>query len=387
MVQAFPFSGILNFDDSDEVINPSHHKDARNIVFRGTQPNLRAENTPGSVEIQNNLLVSAGINKTIGKYYDAVGKRIFFFMYNSFLVHGIYVYNTTSNTFQILVLNPNSATDILGFTASGTITGINIIYGDSSQGDILCYVDSLGRPSKININRALAGGYGTFQRSFLDVAKEPAEIMPYVVYENDASNTVNNLRKKLFRIKVRWVFDDQDKSVTSSQSEMPLPYNSLNQDTDTDPTKNCRLAITYQTGPANVKKIEILASNSNGVTMSDFYLVASLDKAVENIPNNDLATYIFYNDKGYNFIDINESNQVQDYVPISCGAQALLNGNVLSYGNITEGYPNLMNFGDGTNTSYITSEPVPSFMGPIAHRLLQLNLGIVGLVLALFMQY
>jgi hypothetical protein len=363
MVQAFPFSGVMNLDDPDEVINPAHLKEVRNVQFKGTQPNLRAENVPGSVEIAGSPIIPVGVNKTIGKFYDAIGKRIFFFVYNSNNIHGVYVYNTLSSTYQTLVINPNSLSDILVFTASGTITSINIIYGDSTQGDILCWVDSVGRPSKININRALAGGYGTFQKSYLDVAKEPADIPPYVVYERDTSSTINNLRKKLFRVKVRWVFDDQDKAVTSSQSEMPLPYNAFDQAIDTDPTYNCRLAITYQTGPPNVKKIEILASNSIGALMSDFYLIASIDKAVDNIPSNDVATYLFYNDKGYTYIDINESNQIFDYVPIACGAQALLNGNVLSYGNITEGYPNLTNFSDGTNTSYITSEAVPYYYG------------------------
>lgn len=362
MVQAFPFVGFMNTDDPDEVINPAHHKDARNIVFKGTLPNLRVENVPGTIEVPNSLLPGTGVNKNIGKLYDAIGKRIFFFNYNSSGSHGIQVYNTIAGTFQILVqVGTNTTGDPLGFTVNGIITSINIIYGDSVQGDILSYVDSLGRPSKVNINRALSGGYGSIQRSFLEVAKEPASIPPYVVYEDDATNAINNCRKKLFRVKVRWVFDDQDKSVTSSQSEMPIPLGVFNQDIDTDQTRNCRLAITYQTGPSNVKKIEILVSNSLGNVMSDYYLVASLDKAVDSIPSNDVATYLFYNDKAYTYIDVTESNQLFDYVPITAGTQTILNGNVLAYGNVTEGYPNLTNFSDGTDTSNITSGETPYY--------------------------
>lgn len=363
MVQAFPFAGFLNYDDPDEVIPSIHHREAWNIVFRGTQPNLRAENTPGTREKTNPFLINDGNNLTIGKFYDSVNKRIFFFNYRGDARKAIYMYDTIGTIFyRIAEESVNAAVGSLGFTET-PIIHINMIYGDETQGDLLCYINSTGECKKINVQRALTGGYGTIQSQFLDVAKQPADIPPYVVYENDPSNTVNNCRKKLFRFKIRWVFDDKDKAVTSSQSIMPMPFAAFDQSFDTDPTKNCRIAITYQTGPSNVKKVEILASNSLGTTMSDWYLVASLDKSVEGISNDDVATFLFYNDKAYTYIDIEESNQLFDYVPLRAGAQVLLNGNVLDYGNITEGYPNLTNFSDGTNTSNISTGQCPYFYG------------------------
>lgn len=334
-------AGAINIDDPVETIGKVFHRDARNVVFTGTPPNRRVESVPGNILVENNLLPATGTNKTIAQKYDPLTRRIYFLNYNSEGSHGIYLYNTIPGTFQRLIeVGVNTDGDPLEFTAESH-SNLDIIYGDSAQGDILYFVDSSGRPSKININTALNGDYGDIQRSFLDVAKEPASIPPYVVYENDPDITISNLRKKLFRAKIRWVFDDQDKSVTSSQSEMAVPWDAFNQSTDTDPTKNCRLAIVYQTGPSNVKKVEILISNSLGTTMSDFYLVASLDKADLGIADNDIATFLFYNDKGYNNIDVEESDQLFDYVPTFTGSQTILNGNVLSYGDITEGYPNL----------------------------------------------
>lgn len=364
MVQAFPFAGILNYDDPDEMIPSVHHKDALNIVFKGTLPNLRAENTLGTRELTNPFLTNDGANLTIGRFYDPVRKRVFFFNYRADNKKAIYMLDTVAQVFyRIAEEGVNVADGGLGFTAAKPIIHANMIYGDATQGDILYYLNSFSVPKKINIDRAIAGGYGIIQESYLDVAKQPADIPPYVVYENDPSNTVNNCRKKLFRVKIRYVFDDRDKPVTSSQSQMPLPANAFDQSIDSDPTKNCRLAITYQTGPPNVKKIEILVSNSIGVTMSDWYLVASLDKSVESIPDNDVSTYLFYNDKAYTYIDLEESIQLFDLVPIKAGAQVLLNGNVLDYGDITEGYPNLTNFSDGTNTSSISNSAVQYYYG------------------------
>jgi len=357
------FIGAINLDDPNEVIGKGFVRTARNIRWKGMQGNMRPEVVWGNVELVNSLLPGSGTNVTIGRHYDPINKRIFFFNYNSAGTHGIYIFNTLTDVFQRLVqVGINTSGDPLGFSAN-VIYNIDIIYGDSEQGDILYYIDTQLRPTKININRALTGGYGSIQRSFMDVAKEPADIPPYVVYEDDSTVTVNDLRKKLFKIKVRWVFDDQDKSVTSSQSELPLPYDALNTATDADPTKNCRLAIVYQTGPSNVKKIEILAALSIGNQFDDYFLVASIDKDAESIPDDDVSTLLFYNDKGYTNINVTESIQLFDYVPQTAKAQALLNGNVLGYGNVTEGYPNLTNFSNGTNTSSMVATVSPFFYG------------------------
>jgi len=364
-------AGTLDLDSPLESIGKVLHRDARNVEFDGVPPNRRVKVKAGNLLLANPLLPIVGVNKNIGNKYDTISKRIYVFNYNSSGNHGIYVYNTIPKTFQRLIeVGINTTGDPLAFTAN-ILYNIDVIYGDSTQGDILYFVDSIGRPTKINIDRALASGYGSIQRSYIDVAKEPADIPPYVVYENDASSIVNNLRKKIFRFKTRWDFDDHDKSITSSQSEMPIPYNAFDQTTDADPTKNCRIAITYQTGPANVRKVELMAAHSFGNVMSDWYVIASIDKDAEGIPDNDIATYLFYNDKGYNNILIAESDQLQDYVPQACIAQALLNGNTLDYGNVTEGYPNLTDFSFNGNTSNITqSDVTPYYSGVLFSNLI-----------------
>lgn len=362
-VQIKQLSGQLNLDDPLETVAPASHVGGRNIYFTGTPPNRKANVVQGVLPVVNSLLPSTGVNKTIFKKYDQINKRIYFANYNSSGKHGIYSFDTIAQTFSRLIeVGVNTSGDPLAFTAE-SLWNTDIIYGDNIQGDILYFIDSLNRPTKININRALSNGYGTILRSYLDVAKEPADLIPYCTYENDPSNTVNNLRKKLFRFKIRWVFDDLDKSVTSSQCAMPLPYNAFDQATDTDPTKNCRISLVYQTGPSNVKRIEIYAANSDGNQMSDFYLIESIVKSAQNIPDDDVATYLFYNDKAYTTLSTTESNQLFDYVPQQAVAQATLNGNVIAYANVTEGYPNLTDLSDGSTASNITASSIPYYYG------------------------
>lgn len=377
-VEIKQLAGMLNLDDPIEVLGRGFHKEARGIVWEGTPPNRRARVVNGNSVVTSALLPNTGLNKTICEKYDPVTKRIFYLNYNSAGRHGIYLYNTISATFQRLIeVGVNTTGDPLGFTGESH-KNIDIIYGDSTQGDILYWVDSLGRPSKININRALAAGYGTIQRSFLNVAKAPAPIPPAVVYEYDAANTVNNLRKKLFRFKIRWVYDDQDKAVTSSQSEMPLPFSPFDQSYDSNPAANCRIAITFQTGAPNVKKIEILAAVSTGNVLGDFFLIQSIDKSVSGLSDNDISTALFYNNKAYNYIDVPESIQLYDYVPIFAQAQTLLNGNVLAYGNITEGYANLTDFTYAGNTSIISGSSVKYYAGNTFSKLVSSQSGDSG---------
>lgn len=362
MVEVKQLAGVMNLDDPEENIPAVHHASARNMVFRGNGANMRGQKVRGNNLIPNANLPATGIPITIGAHYDQVRGRLFFFNYNSTGKHGIYFYTPSLNTITQLIQNGvNAASDALSFSATRMIIGIGIIYGDSLQGDILYFLDSDGKPSKININRALSGGYGTIQRSYLDVAKEPPDIPPQVAYEDDATVRVNNVRKRLFVPMSRFWFDDNDKSTWSEHGEVAIPLNPFDKAIDQNPTKNADIAVVVQTGKPNVKKIEIAMAVSLGNVFSDFFSVAVLDKAVLNIPDDDTYLFRFYNDKAYNYVEtnsvpqLNESILLYDLVPQAAQAQEILNGNTLIYGNITEGYPNITSFTNGSFTTNVAS--------------------------------
>jgi hypothetical protein len=102
------------------------------------------------------------------------------------------------------------------------------------------------------------------------------------------------------------------------------------------------VAVVVPTGAPNVKKIEIVACESLGNVFSDWFLITTLDKSQLNILDNTLYTYRFYNDQAYNYVDASETNQPYDFIPQEANAQELLNGNVLAYGGILEGYDQIV---------------------------------------------
>jgi hypothetical protein len=353
------FSGVLNLDDPNESIPNQHHKDAKNILFRGNPGNFSIQSAYGNRLVSNAL--PAGTNTCIGSFYDQQKQRLFFFNHNTNGNNGIYIYNTIAGTIQTLFLsNTHSATDILGFDVNNPITSINIIYNDAYKialdidGDVIYWVDSLGRPSKLNIDRRLQGVYATYTRTDLDVAKAPPMMPIKCAYENDLNTLNNNLKNSLFQFIYRFVYDDGEKSVWSTGSEIPLPLFSENQDVAADPKKNSRINIIFSTGDQTVRKIELAVRRSSGGVVSDYGLITSIDKASSSILSNRVSNYLFYNNNSLTPIEVSEQNLLQDYVPQKAKAQELLNGTTIIYGGITEGYNPVKD----TDFSYVTNTTV-----------------------------
>lgn len=354
------FSGVMNLDDNNDVLPSAHHKDARNIVFRGNGNTQIAQSIPGNRLIANTL--PAGTNSCIGHYYDQLNNRIFYFNYNSNNNHGIYIYNTVAKTVSSLfVSGTDSVGDVLNFTLTEPITSINIIYEDAyvndSGGNVLYWVDSLGRPSKINIDRKIAGIYVSYERSFLDVAKAPPTMPIKCAYENDNNVTSNNLRNALFQFIYRWVYDDGEKSVWSTGSEVQLPLFSQSQDVSADQKKNSRINLYFSTGDRTVRKIELAVRRATDGVVSDYALITSVNKSEVGLnPNNTVYNYLFYNNSSLTPLDVAEQTLLQDYVPRVAKAQELLNGNTLVYGGIREGYDAIID-----STSAFTTNSTTEF--------------------------
>jgi len=341
------FSGFMNTDDSLVNIGDSHHRIAWNGRFRGSGNSLRFENVEGTT-LLNNPYLQDGYNETIGAYYDEKNQKIFSFVYNSKGNHGIFQYELTTGFWtKVILVGYNTVGDILNFDLSNPIYAVKILYGDDTQGDGLHWNNCQKEPCQVNIQRAISGGYGSIKRSFINVIKRPASIPISAVYENNSNITVNNLRKKLFKFKTRYVSYNFEKSVTSSQSVEPIPNDYLDSDIEKDPTKNSRITLVIPTGDSNVTDIELLGAASGKDSgdgnvlpnqFGDYFLIATLNKSELAIPDNDIYIYRFHNDQVYFPIDVEESIQEYDYVPLKALALEFLNGNVPIYGGITEGY-------------------------------------------------
>lgn len=339
MLATYPFSGQMNLDDPDLVIPQAQHRMARNGIFRGTSGRMRFESALGTTLIPNSFLPVTGVNMTINAHYDAVNQRVFFFNFNSAGNNGVYIYYTLTKIFQRLIQSGiNTDGDVLGFTAAGRISNVDILYGDGTSGDLLFFVDSLKRCRKLNINRLLAGTYTNIKSTYLDVIKAPPIPPPQCTYENDTTVSANNVINALFNFSCTHIYDDFEQSVLGSGAKQPLPSDPFDPKNNTPATRNARIAIYVPTGDQNVTKIRIFGKQTKDGTTTDWFIIDTLIKADLGIANNTVYKYLFFNNGNYVTADPTFTVLDYDFVPQSANAQALINGDVISYGAITEGY-------------------------------------------------
>ena len=333
-----PFNGKLNLDVAEYRISNGDYIDALNITkdAQGRGQDRVVSNILGNTLIPYTL--PEGENKVIGFYADKVRNRAYYFLWNSNGYNTILYYDMSNDTITSVLESKTQSNgiDILNFNPSYKVLSVNIFYRDL-EGDILFFNDGYNPPKSLNVTNI----YGNdWKLEYLLVAKAPPVMPPKVVYENDTTVTTNNLRNKLFQFSYRYVYDNNEKSVWSSNSIVPLPQQPSINLTDNTVTNNSRIAVLFSTGGPDVKAIEVsFRETTNGLT-SDWYLIKSFDKSdlLTPILDNDIHKLKFYNDSIYSQIDVIESGQLQDWVPQKANAAELANGNVLLYAGIVEGY-------------------------------------------------
>lgn len=336
----------MNLDDRNDILPPSHHKDAKNVVFRGNPGLMQAQNVYGT-RLINNPNLRSGTNVCIGSYYDSLKNRVFYFVYNLDPSDGknynaIFMYdvNTGGAPVRLLMSHINSTVDLFGFNQNYPITSVNILYRPDAEGDILYWTDGLNRPKKLNILEAPSKYGNNWLPQYLTVSRKVPLISPVCKYNNDSGTSINNLKNRVFQFSYRWIFTDNTKSTFSPISRLFSPADVDTISNEIDPTKNNVINVTYNSGPADAIAIEIAARQSLGTTFSDYFSVATINKIVNGvqvISNNTDYQYDFYNSQSYQFIDVAETVLLYSLVPTKANSQELLNGNQLIYGGITEG--------------------------------------------------
>lgn len=335
MIQVKRFAGILNKDDKESDLLSVQHRSARNIRFTGGASGLTAENIKGNVIVSNSL--PSGTNECIGAFFDQVKQRIIWFNYNSNGNNGIYSYSVQSETVtKIFLCGTDSATDILNFSLDYPVHSASIVYREQSDGDLIYWTDGYNRPKYLNIDTV--SSLAPFTSDMINAAKNAPLEPPTTSYGDDADVPANNLRKKMFRFRYRWVYENGEKSTFSPISKIPLPDDGYNPTIDNDPTKNNYISVVVTAGGDDYKAIEIAAQNNINNAWSDFYLVDSLGRDEYSILPDATYSYRFYNDGVYSGIATDETDLYFSYLPDKANTLELLNGNVIIYGGVTDGY-------------------------------------------------
>ncbi|MDB4301933.1 hypothetical protein N9924_00050 [bacterium] len=289
--------------------------------------NGTGENIEGNTLIPN-LDLPLGDNKVVGSYWYKKKDLSYFFVWNENGDHGIYEYNHVSSHISTVMI-----AEVLGLSRDGLITGINVVEFDDDN-DLLYWASLSINPSKINIQKAKTGGYTLpIKKEIIDAIKYPPLCPIEGVYESDPTQKINHLNEKILQVKARYIYDDKEKSAFSPISIHILPEGgcSINSLSNT-------IRITVPKGGELVERIEIAGRFSN---TADFFKIVDQPLSGYILNTNGDYEFIFRNDSRYDIISIAESDNLFDRVPQIAGAQELISGNRIAYGDITEGYDNV----------------------------------------------
>lgn len=350
MVDVRGFNGGLNQDTANELLPQGDYKYAMNV-----EPGPEGiRKLFGTTEIPNLPATPSGTNWVCGSHFDKTRQKIYYFIFNSAGYHRIVSVAVVSGVSTILFEDRTNTggTSILGWGSDASynplkiIKDVKMIYRDiGTEGDLVYFIDPLKRPLKFNtVTLPTLSATNDVILDYFKVIKAPPVSQPICNYYDAPGRTVNNLRKKLFQFKYRYIYDDNEKSVWSAVSKIPYPTKANDEAYYADGTKSNGIYVSVQTGDKNIKKIEVAARVNVDSIWGDFFLVETLNKSQSSISNNTSYQYSFFNDGAYLPIQIEESNLLFDYVPDEANALELANGNTLIYGGIKEGLPRLTNF-------------------------------------------
>lgn len=336
--------GGLNYDTELHLVPAQDWIDAFNIRMSGSDEQHEAAliNIEGNIRI-GEYAYHSGDNKCIGAFSDELRNVVYAFIANELQHDEIIEINIETGMIVPIFKNMDwtGNVDVLQFDPQYKIPSIDIIHRDELEGDLMFWTDGLSAPRKINIlkskNQGQPDGYPSpILYSYTTVIKEPPR--PVVMeWGSDLDRVVNNTRGKLFQFQARYVYSDYEKSVWSSWSNFDVPVIPFAPDRDSDPTINNFIELQVSTGNAEVSKIELCVRQNIESGWGDGFLMEIFDKEELGIPNNSIHTYRFYNDNSGAAQPPEETDQLFDYVPYVAGAQALVNGDTIAYGDIVEG--------------------------------------------------
>ena len=305
-----------------------------------------------------------GTNKVVGSVSDLKNGVIIFFVYNSSASHSIYRFTTSQNNVELVYRD-----SVLAFQSNSFVKGdvINNLYNEV----LLYFTDGITPPKKINVSRAIIGGYsevitnGTNEQKleFITLAKKPPLDPPTYEFFTDTTVADNNIYEDNFQFAYQYVYLDGEYSALSKYTDLAVADNQYLDGfiDETQRNKFNAIRVYVQTSTADVRTIRVLGRRGN---TGPWFIADEISNPALASPAT-LYTE-FKNNELYQFISQDEANKIYDAVPFTAQSQTI-SGSRLFLGNYSEGYPNvrvnnqlLPNYGEASDVYNIPISLDPS---------------------------
>jgi hypothetical protein len=280
----------------------------------------------------------SGTNKVVGSVADLKDGIVIFFVWNANGDHSIYRFSTASDVAELVYRD-----SVLEFQANSFVKGD--VIRNLSQDSLLYFTDGISSPKKINVSRAIRGGYSgvlntgsdSEKLEFITLAKKPPLDPPTFSFYTDSTIQENNIYESTYQFAYRYVYLDGEVSAISKYSELAVSQQQLRDGLISDEQKleNNAIRVSVLTSVADVRRIEVLARNGN---TGAWFIIGEISNP--SLSSSATLYVDFKNDELYRFISATDSDKLYDAVPLTAQSQTISGGR-LFLGNYTEGYPNV----------------------------------------------
>jgi len=340
LTQIMPLNGAMNQDDDHRYVRSSDGQVIERVNLRPNSIDGKRfinEKIKGNTLI--NIVLPSGNNKCIGWCNDFENSAIIAFIYNSNYLHSILRYFQKTKTIEKVWYGQTNLgfedANVRAFIADGMLYWVN---GDQQpKSFVIDYA--------VRFTNSLPGdkydmSFFPFSDVIFPMIKRPPQFAPTCKYtssyfDNGLVVNYNNLRRKMFQFKYRYVYLDNQQSAWSPISKVPLPSREVTYlgEFNADVCINNTIEISINSGSSYVKKIDVAVRQCyDRSALGDFYLFKTINRydnelvKISTIDDFDIITTNFLNTTVLENINTTINNRYCDDVPLSGNDTLLLDG-------------------------------------------------------------
>lgn len=365
--------GRMNKSVDERLVPDGEYIHAENIRMGSTEDSEigAVENTKGNEQLTTLVYPPTGDPLSaqavcIGAYADGANETMYWFVHDpGFAATGltgkldlIVSYNTVT---QIITYHVVSIDDGGGFDTTLNFDQYNLVTGVDLVEDLLFFTDDRNPPRRINVTTNYPNPTGAIDWPLLGedilVIKAPPNNSPGIVPFDSGDEQNTYMEDRLICFAYRYRYANGEYSATSqfsAPSFVAKPFLFTPESFTNEGMENATNActITYNSGSELVIGIDLLFKEMDD---SIIRVIEKLNKDDDGLADNTDYEYVFDNNKIYTILPESEILRLYDNVPLLAKAQTMM-GNRLVYGNYTEGYDLLDQYGVPIRLDYFIGQ-------------------------------
>ena len=365
--------GRMNKSVDERLVPDGEYIDAQNIRMGSTEESEigAVENTKGNTQLTTLVYPPTGDPLSanavcIGAYADGARETIYWFVHDpGFAAAGltgkldlIVSYNTITDiiTYHVVSIDNGGGFDTtLDFDQFNLVTGVDLVE------DLLYFTDNKNAPRRINVTTNYPNPIANVDPPLLGedilVIKAPPDDSPAIVPFDSGDEQNTYMEDRLICFAYRYRYANGEYSATSqfsAPSFVAKPFLFTPESFTNEGMENATNActITYNSGSELVVGIDLLFKEMDD---SIIRVIEKLDKEDDGLADDTEYEYVFDNNKIYTILPESEILRLYDNVPRFAKAQTTM-GNRLVYGNYTEGYDLLDQYGTPIRLDYFIGQ-------------------------------